>query len=67
MFYTFAYNDVDKAGADYVDFWPLDAPLTSIYFLSSDFGAIKIEGDKKSPCFTLFIELRFLSLAWPKM
>ena len=53
MFYIFVYNDVDKAGADYVDYWPLDAPLTSIYFLSSDFGPIKIEGDKKSPCFTL--------------
>ena len=63
MFYTFVYNDVDKAGADYVDFWPLDTPLTSIYFLSSDFGPIKIEGDKKS----YFIKLCFFALAWPKM
>ena len=23
----FVYNDVDKAGADYVDFWPLEAPF----------------------------------------
>ena len=34
MFYTFVYNDVDKAGADHVDFWPLGAPLISICFLS---------------------------------
>jgi hypothetical protein len=34
---------------------------------SSDFGPIKIEGVKISPYFTLFIKLRFFSLAWARM
>ena len=59
--------------ANPVPFWLLSSlsyttslPTGLVYFIS-DFGPIKIEGDKKSPCFTLFIELRFFSLAWPKM
>ena len=52
------FNDVDKVGADHVDFWSLGAPLTSICFLSHAHWSLISK-------YMYIIDLCLLKQRWP--